>query len=265
MTPPMTEFLDAVEAHGGLPAPGIVFQKVSLAAEEGDARKVAQAVQPDPVISASLINFANAARFASGGKTASVPQAVTRLGTQFVKRVVFISEMIARYQNGRCKSFDYRGFWKNAVATGASMQALLPEYGISDRRADEAFTTGIVSGIGWLAIAETFPALMQRYLDLIRDADPIAKARAQRDVFPCDIRHVSGRYLQRFSFPDVVHAAVSGNANVDRQWYDVLARATRIAQSISPFNCLAIPTTIPVPDVCREAWQRWQRFVAVNG
>lgn len=261
-TPDMHAFLDAVEAHGNLPAPGVIFQKVAVAAEEGDARAIATAIQPDPVISASLINSANAARFAGGGKTASVPQAVTRLGSSFVKRVVFIAEMMARYQKGACPGFDYRGFWLNAIATGAAMRALLPAFDISEKRADEAFTTGLVAGIGWLAVAETFPALMARYLERCQDADPITKARAQREIFPCEICKVSERYLQRFEFPEIVHAAVAGRIDVDRQWYDVLARAIRVAQGMSPFVCLAIPTTIPVPDVCRDEWQRWQGFLA---
>lgn len=260
-TPTMAEFLDAVEAHGSLPAPGVIFQKVSVAAEEGDVREVANAIQPDPVISASMINYANAARFAAGGKTASVPQAVSRLGTTFVKHIVFVAEMMARYQKGHCPRFDYRGFWLNAIATGAAMRALLPDYGIPDRRADEAFTTGLVAGIGWLAVAETFPALMERYLERIQDADPVTKARAQREIFPCEIYKVSERYLQRFEFPEVVHAAVAGRTDVDRQWYDVLARSIRVAQGMQPFACLAIPTTIPVPDACREEWQRWQGFL----
>ncbi len=261
-TPTMREFLDAVEAHGSLPAPGVIFQKVAVAAEEGDARAIATAIQPDPVISASLINSANAARFAGGGKTASVPQAVTRLGSGFVKRVVFVAEMMARYQKGSCPGFDYRSFWLSAIATGAAMRALLPEYDIPERRADEAFTTGLVSSIGWLAVAETYPALMQRYLERCRDADPITKARAQREIFPCEISKVSERYLQRFDFPEVVFAAVAGRTDVDRQWYDVLARAIRVAQGLSPFVCLAIPTTITVPEPCREEWQRWQGFLA---
>lgn len=260
-TPSMTEFLDAVEAHGSLPAPGMIFQKVSVAAEEGDARAIADAIQPDPVISSSLINSANAARFAGGGKTASVPQAVTRLGSVFVKRVVFVAEMMARYQQGACQGFDYRGFWYNAIATGAVMRALLPEYGISASRADEAFTTGLVAGIGWLAVAETYPALMQRYLARCQEADPITKSRAQREIFPCEICKVSERYLQRFDFPEVVFAAVAGRTDIDRQWYDVLARAIRIAQGLSPFVCLAIPTTIPAPAACRAEWLRWQGFL----
>jgi HD-like signal output (HDOD) protein len=262
VTPSMQTFLDAVESHGSLPAPGVIFRKVSLAAEEGDARAVANAIQPDPVLSLSLINSANAARFASSGKTASVQQAVTRLGTAFVKRVVFVAEMMARYRKGACPAFDYRGFWHNAVATGAAMRALLPEYDIPERRADDAFTTGLVSGIGWLAVAETFPALMQRYLEQCKGADPITKARAQREIFPAEICKVSERYLQRFDFPEAVYAAVSGRIDVDRQWYDVLARASRVAQGLSSFECLAIPTTIPVPAACKEEWQRWQGFLA---
>ncbi len=261
MTPPMAEFLDAVESHGSLPAPGLIFRKVAMAAEDGDARMVANVIQPDPVISASLINYANAARFAAGGKTASVPQAVTRLGTSFVKRVVFVAEMMVRYQKGACPSFDYRAFWLNAVATGAAMRALLPEYEIPASRADDAFTTGLVAGIGWLAVAETYPALMARYLERCKDADPISKARAQREIFPCEICKVSERYLQRFEFPEAVSAAAAGRSDVDRQWYDVLARAVRVAQAISSFECLAIPNTLPVPEACRAEWTNWQSFV----
>lgn len=262
MTPPMTEFLDSIESHGNLPAPGLIFQKVSLAAEEGDARKVATIIQPDPVIATLLINYANAARFAAAGKTASVPQAVTRLGTRFVKHVVFVADMLTRYQHGACPDFDYRGFWLNAIATGASMRALLPELGISPARADDAFTTGVVSGIGWLAVAETYPALMSRYLERCRSADPITKARGQREIFPCEISKVSERYLQRFAFPETVLAAVAGRSDADPAWYDALARAVRIGQALAPFDCLAIPTTVHVPDACRAEWANWQPFIA---
>jgi HD-like signal output (HDOD) protein len=209
-----------------------------------------------------LINYANAARFAAAGKTASVPQAVTRLGTSFVKRIVFVAEMMVRYQKGACPDFDYRAFWLNAVATGAAMRALLPEYEIPASRADDAFTTGLVSGIGWLAVAETYPALMSRYLERAKSGDPISKARAQREIFPCEICKVSERYLQRFEFPEAVSAAAAGRSDVDRQWYDVLARAVRVAQAMSPFECLAIPTTVPVPEACRTEWANWQHFVA---
>jgi HD-like signal output (HDOD) protein len=166
-----------------------------------------------------------------------------------------------RYQKGACPSFDYRAFWFNAVATGAAMRSLLAEYEIPASRADDAFTTGLVSGIGWLAVAETYPALMARYLERCKDADPISKARAQREIFPCEISKVSERYLQRFEFPESVSAAAAGRGDVDRLWYDVLARAVRVAQAISPFECLAIPTTLPVPDVCRAEWANWQSFV----
>jgi HD-like signal output (HDOD) protein len=259
--PSAIEFIDTVEAHGKLPAPGLIFRKVSAAAEEGDARKIAMLILPDPVISSSMIGYANAARFAAGGKTASVPQAVTRLGTSFVKRVVFLAEMMVRYRKGVCPEFDYRAFWLNAVATGAAMRALLPEYEISAARADDAFTTGLVSGMGWLAIAETYPALMARYIERCKGADPVSKARAQREIFPAEVAKVTERYLQSFEFPQIVTAAAAGRKDVDRQWSDILARATRIAQAMSPFECLAIPTTVPVPDACRAEWTNWQTFV----
>ena len=263
-TPSEREFLEAVEVHGNLPAPGSIFQKVDAAVADGDARLIASAIQPDPALSLSLISSANAARFAAAGKTASVPQAVMRLGTGFVRRVVFVAEMMGRYQHGACPTFDYRQFWMNSIASGASMKALMPSYEIHENFADDAFTIGLVAGIGWLAIAETFPGLMTAYVARCRGADPIGKSRAQREIFPCAIRSVSERYLERYSFPKTVLQAIAGNTGGDRRWYDCLAQAMRVAQPLAPFECIAVPTTIPVPDACREEWDRWKNALAIS-
>ena len=261
-TPTEREFLETVEIHGNLPAPGNIFRKVDAAVADGDARLIAAAIQPDPVLSLSLINSANAARFAAAGKTASVPQAVMRLGTGFVRRVVFVAEMMGRYQKGACATFDYRNFWMNSIATAAAMKALMPAYEIPERYADDAFTTGLVVGIGWLAVAETFPVLMASYVERCRGADPVTKSRAQREIFPCAIRMVSERYLERYAFPPIVQQTVAGKVGDDRTWYDCLAQAMRVAQALAPFECMAVPTTIPVPDPCREEWERWKSALA---
>ena len=261
-TPSEREFLESVEIHGNLPAPGNVFRKVDAAIAKGDARLIAAAIQPDPVLSLSLINSANAARFAAAGKTASVPQAVVRLGTSFVRRMVFVAEMMGRYQKGTCPTFDYRNFWLNSVATGAAMKALMPAHGIPEKFTDDVFSTGLVAGIGWLAIAETFPVLMASYVARCRDSDPVTKARAQREIFPCAIRMVSERYLERYSFPPIVQRAIAGRSQEDRNWFDCLSQAMRVAQALAPFECIPVPTTIPVPDPCREEWERWKVALA---
>jgi HD-like signal output (HDOD) protein len=256
------QFLETIELHGNLPAPGALFQVVQTAAITGDITAATQAIQADPVISATLINYANAAAFANAGKTASIHSAIQRLGLNQVRRVVFIAEMMARYQKGACASFDYRAYWYNAVATGAAMRGLLTDFEIPANMADEGFTTGLVSGIGWLAIAETFPNLMTDYIQRSAGLDPTAKARLQREIFPAPVTEVTATYLARFDFPDTVRAAITGTPAANSwSWFDCLASAMRVAQSLAPLEFLAIPSNIPVPDRCREEWQLWQALL----
>jgi HD-like signal output (HDOD) protein len=258
------QFLEAIQAHGNLPAPGALFQAVSTAAVTGDIRAATQAIQLDPVISATLINYANAAAFANAGKTGSVSEAVQRLGINHVRRVVFIAEMMARYQKGACREFDYRAYWHNAIATGAAMRGLMAEYEIPARLADDVFTTGLLSGIGWLAIAETFPGLMADYVTRSRGAEPIAKMRLQQEIFPCPVNRVTETYLARFDFPETVQAALSTQPSGDGwAWFDCLAAAVRGGQGLAPFDCLAVPTGLPVPEPCRDEWQRWKSLLAI--
>jgi HD-like signal output (HDOD) protein len=259
------QFLDAVEGHGNLPAPGALFQAVSTAAVTGDVKAAAKAIQIDPVISATLINYANAAAFAHAGKTGSVSEAVQRLGMIQVRRVVFVAEMMARYQKGACADFDYKAYWYNAIATGAAMRALIADFGIPERLADDAFTAGLLSGIGWLTIAETFPLLITDYVNRSRGADPVTKTRLQQEIFPAPVVQVTETYLARFDFPETVHAAITGAPAKDGwAWYDCLAAAIRAGQSLAPFDCLGIPTNIAVTDSCRQEWQRWQGLLAVR-
>lgn len=259
-TPSVQEFLDALESHDNLPVPSALYHMVENAVKKGDARQVAAIIQSDPVISLSLINFANSAQFAGTHKTASVPQAVVRLGMDFVLRVVFVATMMVRYQKGRCAEFDYPAYWRNALATGVAMRALLPSFGIAKDMADDAFATGLVSGIGWLAIAETYPALMTKYLKRCSGRDPLIKIKVQKEIFPCPIRLVSERLLQRFSFPDIVQTTVAGRAKGHQRLGECLARATRVAQSLAPLNCLAVLPTAQVPLSCQEDWTRWQEM-----
>jgi HD-like signal output (HDOD) protein len=256
------QFLEAIELHGNLPAPGALFQVVQTAAVTGDVIAAAHAVQADPIISATLINYANAAAFANAGKTGSVQEAMQRLGLNQVRRVVFIAEMMARYRQGACAEFDYRAYWHNAVATGAAMRGLLETFEIPVRLADDAFTTGFLSSIGWLAVAETFPSLMTDYIKLSAGLEPTAKTRLQKEVFPAPITEVTAKYLARFDFPDAVRAAITGVPTADGwSWFDCLASAMRVAQSLAPLEFLAIPSNIPVPDRCREEWQNWQSLL----
>lgn len=261
-TPTALEFLNAIESHGNLPVPSTIFHQVERTVADGDARSIAKLLQSDPVIAASLINYANAAKFADGGKTSSTLKAVQRLGIDFVQRVVFVVSMMMRYRKGRCAAFDYRSYWMNAVATASAMRALMPGFGIPDTMADDAFAAGLVSSIGWLAVSETYPALMAKYLKRCGSGDPLTKIRAQREIFPCPIRLVSERYLELFSFPDIVLTTVAGRATDLRNWSECLAHATRAAQRLAPFDCLAVLPLTEVPAPCLQEWKNWQDFLA---
>ena len=257
------EFLESIELQGKLPATANIFGKLDAAIAKGDEQLIAAAIQADPVLSLSLIHSANGGSFAAAGRTASVPQAVNRLGLSFVRRFVFVTKMMARYHAATCPSFNYRRFALNSLATGAAMKALAPTYGIPEELADDAFTTGLVAGIGWLATAETFPVLMAAYVERCQGADPIAKSRALREIFPCSIRMVSERYLERYSLPPMVMGALMGRRQEDRAWFDCLSQAMRVSQALAPFECRRLPTTFPVPEVCREDWEHWKRALSI--
>ena len=114
-------------------------------------------------------------------------------------------------------------------------------------------------------MAETFPQLLSEYAQRSAGLDPTAKARLQKDIFPAPVAVVTATYLARFDFPEITRSAITGVAASDGwAWFDCLAKAMRVAQSLAALPLLAIPDNIPVPDRCREEWQKWQSLLSFS-
>ncbi len=56
--------------------------------------------------------------------------------------------------------------------------------------------------------------------------------------------------------------AVAGKATDHRNWGECLAHATRAAQRLAPFDCLAVLPLAEVPPPCLKEWENWQHFFA---
>jgi hypothetical protein len=262
-SPSEREFLEKVEVHGNLPAPGNIFRKVDAAVAKGDVRLVAAAIQPDPVLSLSLINSANAARFANAGRTASVPESVMRLGTSFVRRIVFVAEMMGRYQSGACSNLrlsEVLAQFARQCCGNARLDARLWHSGSICRRRLHHRTSWRhrLAGRG-----RNLPLVDEGLCRRCKDADPITKARAQRELFPLPSPQGVGALSGALCLPALVLQAVAGDVSGGRAWYDCLAQAVRVAQALEPFECIATPTNIPVPDACRTEWESWHQALSV--
>jgi HD-like signal output (HDOD) protein len=116
---------------------------------------IAQLVQVDPTLSAEILKYANSAFLATGAQVASVQRAAVKLGMQTISRLALCLSLFASNRQGRCRGFDYSGFWSASLARAVAGKALARRSGSFDP--DELFSCALLSHMGELVLASIFP------------------------------------------------------------------------------------------------------------
>jgi diguanylate cyclase (GGDEF)-like protein len=199
---------DELKATNQLPSPtGVALEILRLAElDTATANDIAHVLQTDPALAGRVLKMANSA---SGGRSrpvASVREAVTHLGVRMVRNVALGFSLVSQCGRGACRAFDYRAFWSGSLAMGVAAQAASHHTG--GIAPPEAFTCGLLAGVGRLALASIYPDEYGKVLAAAAPDDPADLCRRERDCFAADHNELTAALLTDWGLPEVwVNAA----------------------------------------------------------
>lgn len=155
--------IEQLRLNGGLPSPkGVALAIMQISRrEDATLEEISKLVQTDPVTAGRLLHMANAANIA-GRPVASVPDAIIRLGLAVVRQLAMGFSLVDQYRTGACDAFDYPQFWSRSLLMAVAMQELGKCVRIAPP--DELFACGLLSQIGYLALATLYPEEYARFL-----------------------------------------------------------------------------------------------------
>ena len=191
-----------------LPTPTGVALAILRMANTEDTRieRMAAVVETDPAISARLLQFVNSPLAGMTRPISSVSMAVRLLGMRTVKILALGFSLVSTHRSGRCEGFDYEGFWSDALARAVSGRALAQHLRSFDP--DEAFTVGLLSKIGRLALATAFPEAYTHALRLIDQLNTEQGLSIERDIFEIDHNALAAEMMGDWGLPDGIVQAV---------------------------------------------------------
>ena len=155
---------DELKATGKLPSPaGVALAVIELCRRDGTGiDEIAHAVRADPALSGRVIKFANAAAHGPRRPVVSVPEAIRMVGVNTVRQLVLGFSLLGQYRAGACKAFDYGRFWSRSLAMAIAAHGLCQR--VRGAQPDEAFTCGLLAGVGHLALVTLYPNEMGELL-----------------------------------------------------------------------------------------------------
>lgn len=200
--------LDELKLTGALPSPtGSGLLILQLTKDEnysmGDVTRV---IQGDPALTGRILRLANSAMNASATPVRSVGDAAMRLGVRTVRNVALGFTLVNGHRSGACRGFDYDQYWSHSLACAVSAQSLAEGLGLT--APVDAFTCGLLSGIGRLALASIHPDNYAIVLERARH-EGLELVSCEREMFDVDHRELGAALLDDWKLPSHFSYAVA--------------------------------------------------------
>jgi two-component system cell cycle response regulator len=250
-----TEFsFHELKAAERLPTPSGLALAIMQLLQKKDATvlELAELVKGDPALTARILSFANSAAFGARRPVATVHDAVLMMGMNSVRHFALSLSLINNNRNGHCTGFDYPFYWAQALAMAVAIAALTArERTVAP---EEAFTIGLLSDIGRLALATAWPETYSDCLQMSQDDDLL---RLERERFAVDHKELTLILLLDWGFPSILLDALKLSAKPpsgEASRVSRLARQLTFARQIARY-CIAddqYRTTL-LPDLQQQA------------
>ncbi len=184
-----------------LPSPSeTAFKIYRLTGEKNaDLSALKSAFDEDPALAKQLLDYANSRYFGSDG-TLSLSEAVSRvvkqLGWPWVRTKVLGLSVKVLNGSGECRDLDYKKFWSGSAAIAVAAEHITAvAAGHSPFSPDEAFTAGLLSKIGCLALATVCPDLYSDVLRRTREDRSLKGTDHERSTFGIDHNELVARMM----------------------------------------------------------------------
>jgi diguanylate cyclase (GGDEF)-like protein len=223
---------DDVAALHPLPSPrGVALEIMRLAQREDvSIAEVARLAQSDPALAGRLIKAANSPALGARRPTASLQEAILRLGLPMVKSLAAAFSLVNDYRSGACPAFDYRRFWLESLLRGLAAEALAARLRIA--APEEAFCCGLLGQIGRLGLATAHAERYARALEAAGGDENECLREEERRRFALDHAELTVALLEDWGFPRPLAQAVEAHFDLRRARLEEASRVARLARLV---------------------------------
>ncbi len=197
-----------IKTSGNLPSPTGVALRILELADNPDIKleSIAEVVESDPALSGRLLKVVNSPLAGMSRQVASVMRAVALLGLRTVTTLSLSFSLVKNYRIGKCAAFDYDNFWADSLARATSTRHLAQR--LRTFAPDEAFTCGLLSKVGRLALATVFPDRYEAVLRVVHQGDPSELAELETSMFQVNHNELTCMMMADWHIPEVFSQAV---------------------------------------------------------
>jgi len=188
-----------------VPAPHILPQLMPLLNRaDSDNTQIVDLISYDTSLTASVLRVCNSAFYSRGTPIDNLLQAVTRLGSREVYRVVVaVTGAVTLSAGQKGYSVEASDLWKHSVTTAVAAQLIAKETGDDE---NVVFTAAILHDVGKIILAVAMESLYEKFIQETNHGGSLVEV--EEKLLGCNHAEVGGRLLERWKLPANLVSAV---------------------------------------------------------
>ncbi|HHT9137409.1 MAG TPA: sensor domain-containing diguanylate cyclase [Candidatus Wunengus sp. YC60] len=194
------EVLKIVLESPSLPTlPTVACKLISISSnDEIGMKDIANLISNDASLSAKVLKVANSAFYDFPCKISTIQQAVSRLGMNAIKNLVFSFSFLSVKAKSKKAVFNYEKFWEQSLSNAVAAKLIMAEIGKSDW--EEIFVAGLLQNIGELIIATSLPQQYEQVLSETFNSEKSA-LELERQIIGADHAFIGYEVTKKWRFP----------------------------------------------------------------
>ena len=230
-----------------LPLPAAHTSALNLLADPHvEVGELAQVIDSDPALTASILRGANSAASAPIERIDTANAAVIRLGLGHTRRMIVGAVTSSAFEHLHRAEVDADETWRHLVATALLTQAATWLGGTPRGAVSEAFTAGMLHDLGRLSMATQDPGRYSLVATLGRTGADVLEAEMR--MFGVDHTTWGAKVSEAWNIPETVVDSVSHHHGGGGELAQAVRAARETAWSLGIGDGVLIPDEVTFPE-----------------
>lgn len=167
---------------------------------------IGKVIAHDPALTARLLRLVNSAHYGLTAKIATIPQAITLLGTRTLHELVLATSVTSAFSKISTRLVDMADFWHHSIYCGLLARAIARHR--KHAQPEQVFVAGLIHDLGRLVIYHSLP---EQSADILNRSTESAQPmfRIEREVLGFDHAAVGAALLAAWQLPEIFRTVVA--------------------------------------------------------
>lgn len=194
---------------------------------ESSIEAIGNVIAQDMAMTAMILKTVNSAPFGLQCYVANATEAASYLGTNRIRVLALSLGIFSQFKAAGCEELYIDAIWKHSIKVATTARMIAKLEGLPEKKADEAFATGLLHDIGKLVLADNFPGPFQTVLTLVEKESEL-QAKAEKTIFGANHADVGGGILLNWKLPLTIGIAVYLHHDPSRTGHHVFSSLTAV-------------------------------------